>query len=580
MATRMYGNIISNSGKYHKVAADSKQENRAFVRVKGERYMQHSRHSYQSFMGTAVAPRIACFGVAALLLLVPLAASPTEAAPDAGTVLAAPVNAHAQIAAQYGTMPLAFEANVGQTDPNVRFVAHAHGFALALAPDALTVVVSNRQSAVGSKSARHCAPSPPTSPLPPADCQSPTDSLPTPPLRFAFAGANPAPLLAAEEPLPGVTNYLIGNDPALWHTNVPTAARVRYTALYPGIDLTVYGTDAGGLEYDALIAPGADPAAFALAITGADAVQLDDATGELVMTTAAGAVRQHAPVAYQERDGQRLPVDARYAVRGDGSVGFAMGAYDATLPLVIDPTVTLAYSTYLGGAGDDTGIAIAVDTSGNAYITGITASVNFPTLHAYQTTYGGGSTDAFVTKLNATGTALVYSTFLHGSVGEYGNGIAVDTSGNAYITGITGSANFPTLNAYRTTFGGGITDAFVTKLDTTKTGAASLVYSTYLGGAGSESGYGIAVDTSGNAYITGDTSANFPTLNAYQTTNGGITDAFVTKLTFVFPPAPQPTPHPPAATQPSTPVPQPTPMHTPAPTPIGVATPIPQPVRH
>ena len=183
----------------------------------------------------------------------------------------------------------------------------------------------------------------------------------------------------ARNALPGVVNYLVGNDPAQWHTDVPTSARVRYTALYPGIDLTVYGTEGGGLEYDAVVAPGADPAAFALAIRGADAVTLDDATGELVLTTGAGEVRQHAPVAYQERNGERQAVAARYDMRADGTVGFAVGEYDATLPLVIDPMQgTPVYSTYLGGSGEDEGQGIAVDSDGNAYVTGFTTARTSP----------------------------------------------------------------------------------------------------------------------------------------------------------------------------------------------------------
>ena len=214
-------------------------------------------------------------------------------------------------------------------------------------------------------------------------------------------------------------------------------------------------------------------------------------------------------MAYQEVNGARVPVAARYDMRGDGSVGFAVGEYDAMLPLVIDPylpTVALAYSTHLGGTSDDFGQGIAVDASGNAYVVGSTLSPNFPvTIGAIQTTKGGIA-DIFVTKVNATGTALVYSTYLSGTGDDGGNGIAVDASGNAYVTGYTQSLDFPVTSGtfQATNGGGGRYDAFVTKLNATGT---ALVYSTYLGGMNDDFGQGIAMDSSGNAYVTGYTKA-------------------------------------------------------------------------
>ena len=286
------------------------------------------------------------------LLLASLTAMTARAVAPTTTIPGVTDTAHAGAAARYGTLPLAFEVNAGQADAGARFVAHGGGFALALAPDAFTLAVRGQQPAASSGDATETA------------------------IRFAFAGANPRPALMSEQPLPGMANYLVGNDPAQWHTNVPTSARVRYTGLYPGIDLTVYGTGGGGLEYDALVAPGADSTAFALAISGVNTVTVDEATGDLVLATDVGEVRQHAPVAYQEMNGQRQAVASRYAVRADGTVGFAVGAYDAALPLVIDPS--LVYSTYLGGTGSDAGYGIAVDTSGNAYITGLPSARTFP----------------------------------------------------------------------------------------------------------------------------------------------------------------------------------------------------------
>ncbi|HYB91873.1 MAG TPA: SBBP repeat-containing protein [Candidatus Binataceae bacterium] len=234
----------------------------------------------------------------------------------------------------------------------------------------------------------------------------------------------------------------------------------------------------------------------------------------------------------------------------------------------IDPTkskaASLLYSTYLGGSGSDYGDGIAVDSSGNAYVTGSAGSTNFPTLNAYQSKTGG-KTDAFVAKLDPSlsgGASLLYSTYLGGSTQDYGDGIAVDSSGNAYVTGSTQSANFPTLNAYQSTLKGS-RNAFVAELNPSASGAASLLYSTYLGGSGSDYGYGIAVDSSGNAYVTGVTgSADFPTLNAYQNTLKGDQNAFIAKLS---PASPTPTltataTPTPTATGPATPTPTPTPV--------------------
>ncbi len=394
-----------------------------------------------------------------------------------------------QVRAAYDRLPLAFEVNEGQRDPAVRFFAHAQNYALALTPTEALL-----------------------SPSAPTLAASPASTL-----HFRFPGANPNPVMQAEQPLPGIVNSFIGNDPAQWRTNIPTAARVRYTALYPGIDLTIYGTEGGGIEYDVIVAPGTEPAAFALSVGEAKGMTLDAATGDLVLTTAMGEVRQHAPAIYQMVGAERRNVAGGYAIRDDGTVGFRVGAYDRTLPLVIDPT--LVYSTYLGGSSEDMGTGIAVDTSGSAYVTGYTASTDFPV--TIGPPYGGGiAFDAFVTKLDGTGTR-VYSTYLGGNGGDRGNAIAVDTNGNAYVTGDTYSTNFPVTSGPPY---GGNGDAFVTKFN----GAGALVYSTLLGGSNQDVGYGIAVDTFGDAYTTGLTeSTNFPVTNG-STLHGG--DAFVTKF--------------------------------------------------
>ena len=323
---------------------------------------------------------------------------------------------------------------------------------------------------------------------------------------------------------------------------MPSFARVKYTGVYPGIDLVYYGNQRQ-LEYDLLVAAHADPRRIALAFEGVRALSLD-AEGNLILQTSHGEITQHKPVIYQDIDGKRQTVDGRYVLRAKNRVGFHVARYDTTRPLVIDPV--LSYSTYLGGSGNDIGHAIAVDSSGNAYVTGVTRSANFPGASGKSDPVRPrqGSNDVFVTKLNAAGSALVYSTYLGGSGGDIGHAIAVDSAGNAYVTGETDSGTptptsvpFPTTGAFDATYNlGG--DAFVSKLNAA---GNALVYSTFLGGGGTERGYGIAVDGSGAAYVTGHTNSDnassgptggFPTVGPLQANNNspGIYDAFVTKF--------------------------------------------------
>ena len=275
-----------------------------------------------------------------------------------------------------------------------------------------------------------------------------------------------------------------------------------------------------------MVAPGADPGQFGLAINGAESVRLDN--GAVVIGTASGEIRQRAPVLYQEVAGVRRAVAGGYTLRQDGSVGFAVGAYDRSEPLVIDP-VSEVYGTYLGGSGSDVGNSIAVDSSGNAYLTGATASTNFPTRNPIQPSYAGGGDDVFVTKINPAGTALVYSTYLGGTGSDDGKSIAIDSGGNVYLAGITTSTDFPTMNPIQSSNHSGLADAFIAKINAS---GSALVYSTYLGGSGDDEAKGIAVDNTGNAYVTGDTSStNFPTLNPLQSSyGGGAFDAFITTV--------------------------------------------------
>ena len=439
---------------------------------------------------------------------------PASVSVDTNAIGQLPLRASAREA--YGKLPLSFEANRGQTDPVVDFVARGSGYTLFLAASEAVLYL---------RTAAH---------LPVAHARGESEDMSRRTgsvLRMQLLGAQTAMALASDE-LPGKVNFFIGNDPSRWRTQIPTYAKIVYPEVYPGIDLVYYG-DQGRLEYDFIVKPGADPAAIALSYAGTDEIRLD-ANGDLVLRLDDEEIRQTRPVAYQDVGGTRQEVTAAYRLGEHGDVGFDVGAYDRSAPLVIDPVLT--YSTYLGGAGDDQGFGIAVDSSGSAYVTGVTGSTNFPTLGAFQPTFAGGI-DAFVSKLNATGSALVYSTYLGGSDDDEGLGIAVDASGSAYVTGFTGSTNFPTTaGAFQPTLAGG-PDAFVTKLN--PAGSAPLLYSTYLGGSNIDGGFGIAVDSSGSAYVTGDTaSTNFPTLGAFQPTFGTVScsnppvcfDAFVTKL--------------------------------------------------
>ena len=317
-----------------------------------------------------------------------------------------------QILQAYGQIPLSFEVNQGQTAAQVDFLSRGSGYTLFLT--ASETVLSLQKPAPAA-----------------SDTAGASESVV---LDSSFVGANPQPKVVGLDRLAGTSNDFIGSDPSQWHTHIANYGQVEYQDLYPGVDLVFHGNQQQ-LEYDYVVAPGTDPGVIKLAIDGAESMAIDG-QGNLVLHTSAGDVTEDAPVVYQESGGVRQPVSGQFVLEGDGQVGFALGAYDHTQPLVIDPV--LSYSTYLGGSGSDEGQGIAVDAAGNAYVTGLTQSTDFPTTPgAFQTTYGGGEFDAFVTKLNPTGTALVYSTYLGGSGYDYGRGIAVDTAGNAYVTGVT-----------------------------------------------------------------------------------------------------------------------------------------------
>jgi hypothetical protein len=399
-------------------------------------------------------------------------------------VLAAPASA----TEPYGNLPLSFEANQGQVDARVAFLSRGAGSTLFLTRRA--AVLSLKDSA----------------------------------LRMSFAGSNARDLDATDE-LPGKVNSYVG-DRSEWVTGAPTFGRVGYERLWPGVDAVFYGRD-GKLEYDFVVAPGADPSRIALRFSGQRRARLAS-NGDLLLRMPGGeTVRQTAPVSYQDVDGSRQAVDSRYVLGRGGRVRVELGDYDTTRRLVIDPV--LVYSTFLGGTSTDQGRGIAVDSTGAAYVTGSTASTDFPTtVGAYDRVPNGGL-DAFVTKLDPTGSTLVYSTYLGGTITDIGNAIAVDSAGAAYVTGATESSDFPTTAGAYDTGHNGNNDGFVTKLGAT---GGTLVYSTFLGGATTEEGRGIVVDPAGAAYVGGYTnSTNFPaTPGAYDTSHNGGEDVFAAKL--------------------------------------------------
>jgi hypothetical protein len=429
--------------------------------------------------------------------------------PDARSHATSPT----RVKARYAALPLGFECNEGQTDARVQFLAHGPGYTLFLSSRGAVVALHR----IAQRAAR--------APLAP-----PQDTV----LRLGFLGSNPQVRASGQNQLPEKSNYFIGNDPRQWHTNVPTYGRVYYRALYPGVDLIYYGRQ-GRLENDFVIAPGTDPQKIRIRVDGAGSVKLRS-TGNLVLETTTGEVKLQRPFAYQGTGKQKRQVTVRYIALGKNEFGFRVAGYRRSETLTIDPV--LSYSTYLGGTGGDIAYGIAVDNSGDAYVTGTTGSTNFPVKSAAQSSPGGNS-DAFVAELNPTGSALLYSTYIGGSGTDSGQGIAVDASGDAFVTGTTSSGNFPvTSGAFQTTYGGGNSNAFVLKLSS---GGSALSYATYLGGNAADFGQAIAIDGSGDAYVTGSTtSPNFPTASPIQPGNDGCTtantvetctaDAFITKL--------------------------------------------------
>ena len=375
---------------------------------------------------TSLATKLRTFiGVAVLLL--PLATTRVSFAyaEQTGAPMFSSATPVSSAAARYGQLPLSFVPNVGQSDAVVRYQAHAMGGMLFFEDAA--VVLS----------------------LPTTDQGRQTEDQTRSVVHLCFDGVDDAHRVVNAERLPGIVNYFIGNEPSRWLTDLPTYAGIVYEQLYPGIDLRYDGAEST-LKGTYTLAPHADPSRIRWHYEGATSVRVDEKTGDLLLALDnVSTLIEKAPSAWQTSDGVRVSVTVQYVVMEDNSIGFALGNYDTNKPLTIDPQ--LIYSTYLGGSSFDGAKSVAVDSAGNAYITGVTRSTNFPTQNPIYDALNGDD-DAFIVKINATGTALVYATYLGGSnrEDEFGperaGGIAVDSNGKAYVTGSTNSADFPTVN--------------------------------------------------------------------------------------------------------------------------------------
>ena len=412
--------------------------------------------------------------------------------------------ARGRVQASYAALPLSFEANQGQTDSQVKYMARGDGYTLFLTANDAVFSLQSRSSQKAKSSQR---------------TQKDSNAV----VHMQLQGGNSLAKVSASSQLPGKSNYFLGNDPSKWHADVPHFARVAYQDVYPGVNLAFHGAQRQ-TEFDFVVAPGANPAPIGFHFTGALGIKTDD-SGNLIISSAAGNVQLHKPVAYQEQNGARQLVDASFILKADNQVAFELGNYDRSRELVIDPSVGYAYSTYLGGSGADEGQGIAFDGTGAAYVTGQTASANFPGA----TNTLAGSNDVFVTKIAADGSSLVYSTYIGGKLSDSGNGIAVDASFNAFVTGSTASTDFPTTaGVVQGSLKGTKGNAFVCELGS----SGAITYCTYLGGTGKDTALGIALASDGSVYIAGGTSStDFPTKNPLQGYIAGSTNSgFVTRL--------------------------------------------------
>jgi hypothetical protein len=526
----------------------------------------------------------------AALVAGPIWASTPPGAPAAGTKSIS----KAQVAESYGRLPLFFTENQGQADPQVKFYTRGQGHAVFFTPEGMLLSLSRASDEAKRRDGKKGK-------------ATGIQEL----VQLRPQGISSGVEILATDPLPGKVNYYQGNDPGKWRTQVPTYKSVLYREAYPGIDLKFYGTRQQQVEYDLIIKPGADPKQVKFLYQGIKALKVGKAGDLIITLPGGGKLVQQKPVIYQEINGQRVSREGKFRLLSDKrSYGFDLASYDTRHPLIIDPVV-LVYSTYLGGNTWESGNAIALDAFGNAFVVGTTQSVNFPRRFPSQGTFGGvedafvtkfspagnslvfstylggadediglgvavdsigdvfvtgetfsfnfplsvapaplpfqgtlpGTNSAFFTHFNGSNGTIAYSTYLGGSASAGGAGtgstvgkvLAIDGADNVYLSGDTSSTNFPLAGvSVQTTLRGSV-NAFVAKISPHVSGAGSLLYSTYLGGTVSEAVWGVAVNTAGTAiYVAGETqSPDFPLSVAnppFQATNKGNSNAFVTQI--------------------------------------------------
>lgn len=450
--------------------------------------------------------------------------------PEGGFLSPPPVKALLKGNRGYGG--ISFIENSGQAPKDILFLEEGHGRRLFITTEGLAIDLSRGRATPprgdwgGDPSGRALTP--------------------RPLLRLMPLGMVGEREVLGEDPLSGRVNWFVGRDPSKWRRDIPVYGAVRHRNVYPGIDMKIYG-NGEQVEYDLLVAPGADPGEIRLCYSGIREVHLEESGDMTLLTEGGGRLLQKRPTLIQMRGEERIVREGALKIlfleeggkphregAPDGSgkknqprslvFTFDIPFYDRTLPLIIDPV--LVYATYLGGEAYDGGNSVARDTSGNIYVTGQTCSGEFPSQDPLYP-HGGGA-DVFVTKFDPTGSTLLYATFLGGSEDDVGYGIAVDTSGNAYVTGATASTDFPTQDPLMPGYGGGTSDAFVAKLDAA---GATLLYSTTLGGSAYDAAWGIAVGGEGNACVVGETfSEDFPTRDALFPGNKGYRDGFVVMI--------------------------------------------------
>jgi len=468
-------------------------------------------------------------GLAAFVLAVPYRVGHAVSSPSPRQPERSKASQIANLRLKHAELPLSFEPNVGQTDAQVKFLSRGTGYKLFLTADKAVLQLKSSAADQKIRNPKFAGLDPAFSSGMPGENSSSlkaeehSDDHAV--LAMRLVGANPRVAVTGLHRFPGNSNYCVGNDPAKWRKNVPNYAEVKYESVYPGVDLVYYGNQSR-LEYDFVVAAGADPSQINLAFEGQPKLQrprIDD-NGELVLAVDGREVRFRKPSVYQATSNTRIrtSIEGKYVLRADNEVGFEIGQYDRRQALVIDPV--LSYSSYLGGNDYDQAFGLAIDSSGNILLAGTTQSTNFPTANPFQPQNGGGQ-DVFVTKFNPSGTSLIYSTYLGGFNNDFCESLAVSSSGNAYVTGYTNSPNYPTLNPVQAN-NAGTQNIFMSQLDPN----GNLVSSTYYGGSKIDSAFGIAVDSSGVYVVGTTTSNNFPTKNAFQSKPVGPQNAFLTKF--------------------------------------------------